>query len=464
MKDQNVLNALLRCEFMPFLYRCMLTLNPGATYMPNWHIDAIACQLQQVLAGDVTRLIINLPPRYLKSLTVSVIFPAFLLGHNPRLKIFGISYGTELSAKHAADFRAIVESTWYRRAFPNMRVFRAAESDVFTTKRGFRKSTSVNAALTGLGGDIFIIDDPQKPVDAQSETQRNATTQWFSNTLRSRLDNKETGIIIVVMQRVHLFDLTGYLTEKSDEWTVLSLPAIAEIDERISIGAGKYYARRAGEALHPKYESLATLQKLRNEVGSDIFAAQYQQAPVPPGGGMIRKQWLRYYEVAPERTYRTKVIQSWDTAAKNGAQNDWSVCTTWLVHEKQFYLLDVTRDRYEYPRLREIATALAERFNPSVIMIEDASTGIALCQDLRQAGTYAIRPIPVERDKIGRLYVQQAKFEAGLVLFPKGALFLPELETELLTFPQGRTDDQVDSISQALAYKAGYDASMSWVL
>lgn len=463
MNEQHLLNALLRSDFKSFLFRCMLTLNPGATFMPNWHIDAIAYQLQRVRAGEITRLIINLPPRYLKSLTVSVIFPAFLLGHNPLLKIFGISYGTELSAKHAADFRAIVESAPYRRAFSNMRISRAAESDIYTTKRGFRKSTSVNAALTGLGGDMFIIDDPQKPVDAQSETQRNSTTQWFSNTLRSRLDNKETGIIILVMQRVHLLDLTGYLTENSDEWTVLSLPAIAEVDEEIAIGPGKYYHRRAGEALHPGYESLATLERLRNEVGSEVFAAQYQQAPVPPGGAMIRKQWLRYYDVAPERTYRTKVIQSWDTAAKNGAQNDWSVCTTWLIHEKHFYLLDVTRGRYEYPRLRETAAALADRFKPSVIMIEDASTGIALAQELRQAGTFAVRPIPVERDKIGRLYVQQAKFEAGLVLFPKAGRFLAELETELLTFPQGKTDDQVDSISQALAYKPGYDASLSWV-
>jgi predicted phage terminase large subunit-like protein len=463
VKERDLFNAVLRSDFKSFLHRCMQTLNPGANFMANWHIEAISYQLQRVRAGEVTRLIINLPPRYLKSLTVSVIFPAFMLGHNPRLKIFGISYGNELSSKHAADFRAIVESSWYRRAFPNMRIARAADSDVKTTQRGYRKSTSVSAALTGMGGDMFIIDDPQKPVDAQSELLRNGVTQWFSNTLRSRLDNKETGVIIVVMQRVHLLDLTGYLTENSDEWTVLSLPAITEVDEQIALGPDQFHVRHAGEALHPAYESLATLERLREEVGSDVFAAQYQQAPVPPGGAMIRKQWLRYYDVAPERTYRTKVIQSWDTAAKNGAQNDWSVCTTWLIHEKHFYLLDVTRGRYEYPRLRETAAALAERFKPSVIMIEDASTGIALAQELRQAGTYAVRPIPVERDKIGRLYVQQSKFEAGLVLFPKSARFLAELETELLTFPQGKTDDQVDSISQALAYKPGYDASLSWV-
>jgi hypothetical protein len=345
MTEQEIVNALLRSDFKSFLHRFMLILNPGAVFLPNWHIDAIAYQLQRIRDGRITRLIINMPPRYLKSLTVSVAFPAFLLGHDPRRKIFGISYGTDLSAKHAADFRAIVESAAYRRAFPNMIVERAANSDVFTTKRGFRKSTSVNAALTGFGGDLFIIDDPQKPEDAQSETLRDTTNQWFFNTLQSRLDNKETGAIIVVAQRVHQHDLTGHLVEHSDGWTVLNLAAIAEDDERIAIGDGKFYRRRVGEALHPKYESRATLEKLRNELGSDIFAAQYQQSPVPPGGAMIRKTWLRYYDSAPERTYQTRVIQSWDTAAKDGAQNDWSVCTTWLVENRNYYLLDVTRGR-----------------------------------------------------------------------------------------------------------------------
>jgi hypothetical protein len=190
MKEQDLLDALLRSDFKSFLHRCVLTLNPGTRFLPNAHIDAIAYLLERVRTGEVTRPIINMPPRYLKSIMVSVAFPAFLLGHNPRLKIICISYGSELSAKHAADFLAIVRSPWYRRLFPSMRVARAAESNVFTTKRGFRRSTSVNAALTGLGGDIFIIDDPQKPTDAQSETLRNSVTQWFSNTLRSRLSQK----------------------------------------------------------------------------------------------------------------------------------------------------------------------------------------------------------------------------------------------------------------------------------
>lgn len=463
-QDQALLDAVLRNDFLSFLRCCMMVLNPGAPFLPNWHLDAIAYQLEQVRAGKIKRLIINLPPRHLKSIMVSVVFPAFLLGHEPHRRIFGISYGSDLSTKHAGDFRSIVQSNRYRRIFPKMRIVRAMESDVHTTQRGFRKATSIYAAITGLGGDTFIIDDPQKPVDAQSDSQRNHINEWFSNTLRSRLDNKAKGTIIVVMQRVHLNDLTGYLIENSDDWTVLSVPAIAETDEEIAVGDGLFHRRRAGKALHPEHEPLGVLEKLRAEMGSDIFAAQYQQSPVPPGGAMIRRAWLRYYDRPPERSYRAKVIQSWDTAAKDGAQNDWSVCTTWLLYEKHFYLLDLTRGRYEYPRLRSTALALAQRFKPDAILIEDASTGIALAQELRQAATYAIKPIPVERDKVGRLYVQQAKFEAGLVLFPKGASFLPTLEAELLAFPQAKTDDQVDSISQALAYKSsGYDSTMSWV-
>lgn len=310
----------------------------------------------------------------------------------------------------------------------------------------------------------MIIDDPQKPADAQSESQRNQLNQWFSNTLLSRLDNKQKGIIIVVMQRVHLYDLTGYLTENLHGWTVLSLPAIAELDETFDIGRGELYHRKAGEALHAEYETLPSLERMRLEMGSDIFSAQYQQAPVPQGGAMIRREWFRYYDVLPEQSYRTKIIQSWDTAAKDGAHNDWSVCTTWLISEKKFYLMDVTRGRYEYPQLKETAIRLAKRYEPRVILIEDASTGTALAQELKQAGTFAVRAVPVERDKKGRVYVQEAKFEAGSVHFPKIAPWLPALETELLTFPQGKNDDQVDSVTQALAFGTrGYDSSLSWV-
>ncbi len=462
--DLEAFDAVLRTDFVSFLRRCSATLNPGVPFKMNWHIAAMAYQLEEVRAGRITRLIVNMPPRNLKSITFSVALPAFLLGHNPRLKIFGISYGNDLSAKHASDFRSIVTSDWFLRAFPGTRMSRWADSDAYTTSRGFRRATSINSALTGLGGDCFIIDDPQKPVDAQSDDKRNHLNQWFSNTLLSRLDDKRKGSIILVMQRVHMNDLTGFLTENSDDWTVLSLPAIAEAEERIAIGGSNFHLRHAGEALHPEREPIAVLEKLRTELGSHVFAAQYQQAPVPAGGLMIRRTWLRYYDIAPERTYGAKIIQSWDTAAKTGAHNDWSVCTTWLLVNHNYYLLDVTRGRYEYPALRDTALAIAKRYKPDTILIEDASTGIALGQELKRISSLAVRMIPVEHNKVGRLFIQQAKFEAGLVHFPRNASFMADLEAELLSFPEGKTDDRVDSISQALAYKQfGYDTSFKWV-
>jgi predicted phage terminase large subunit-like protein len=222
--------------------------------------------------------------------------------------------------------------------------------------------------------------------------------------------------------------------------------------------------RRPGEVLHPEREPREVLDNMLREQGPDIFSAQYQQEPVPPGGALIKREWLRYYRQAPERDYEVTVIQSWDTAAKDGAQNDWSVCTTWMIIGNVFYLLDLTRGRYEYPLLRRTAIALAERYKPDAILIEDTSTGIALAQELGEILTYPVDPIPINRDKRGRLYIHQAQFAAGLVLFPEGADFLPALEMELLTFPQGKNDDQVDSISQALSYEpSGYDSSMRWV-
>ena len=267
------------------------------------------------------------------------------------------------------------------------------------------------------------------------------------------------------MQRVHQQDLTGHLLENSTGWEHLCLPAIAEVDERIAIGPQEYHHRAPGDVLQPEREPLAVLDSIRREMGSEHFAAQYQQAPVPAGGAMIYRKWLRYYDVLPTRTYQTKVIISWDTAAKAGSQNDFSVCTVWMiVNNQDYYLVDMVRGRFDYPKLRETALVLAKRWQPYRILVEDASTGIALAQELKHLGTYVVKAVPVERDKVGRVYVQQIKFESGCVRFPRNAPFMVDVEAELLSFPQGRTDDIVDSIVQALAYKpTGYDTTLSWV-
>lgn len=317
----------------------------------------------------------------------------------------------------------------------------------------------MGGTLTGRGGDLIIIDDPLKPIDALSDVKRSGVNEWMANTVLSRLDDKKTGAIVIVMQRVHLDDLTGFVRGLSDDWTVLSLPAIADVDETIPLTRGEFYHRRAGEVLSPLREPMNVLEQLRRQLGSDLFYAQYQQSPVPPGGAMIKRHWVQRYREAPMFQSSKFIIQSWDTAAKGGPDNDWSVCTTWLhTSDCQWYLLDLWRGRLDYPGLKAKVEDLARFWDADEILVEEAGTAIALLDELRLRvpGIIGIKP---ERDKETRMSIASAKFEAKQVHFPEGAAWLAELEAELFSFPGSKHDDQVDSISQAL----NNDKSDLWI-
>ena len=453
VSEERKFQALLRADFRVFIHKVFNTLSPGQTYVLSWHIEAIADRLERVRRGEIQRLIINLPPRSLKSITSSVAFPAFVLGHSPSRRIICVSYSGDLAKKHSNDFRALIESHWYRAAFPATRIgpFKDSETEIEFTARGFRLATSVGGTLTGRGGDIIVIDDPLKPDDALSETKRSAANQWFANTLLSRLDDKRTGAIVIVMQRVHMDDLTGFLLSQSNEWELLSLPAIAQFEETIPLGDGRLHRRRFGEALSPEREPLHVLEALKLQIGSDPFSAQYQQAPAPPGGAMIKRRWVRRYgDELPAPAEQLMTVQSWDTASKGGPDNDWSVCTTWiLTRRKRWYLLDVWRRRVDYPALKAAVRSLAKQWSARRVLVEDAVTGTALVQELREEiwGIIAVKPVG---DKASRMAVASAKFEVGQVFLPERADWLPDLEAELFAFPGARHDDQCDSISQAL--------------
>jgi predicted phage terminase large subunit-like protein len=450
----RIVEALVRNDFRAFVHKGFVTLSPGQPYFRSWHVDAIAWQLERVRRGELRRLIINMPPRSLKSITASVAFPAFLLGHDPSRRVICVSYSGDLAKKHSNDFRAVVESPWYRLAFPNARIgpSKNTETEIELTARGFRLATSVGGTLTGRGGDIIVIDDPLKPDDAMSEAKRTAANQWFTNTLLSRLDDKRTGAIVVVMQRVHIDDLTGFLLSQSEEWEVLSLPAIAYSDEAIPISAERSYHRKAGEALSPEREPLHVLEALKLQIGSDPFSAQYQQSPAPPGGAMVKRHWVKRYSELPPESERLFILQSWDTASKGGPDNDWSVCTTWIfTRNKRCYLVDVWRQRVDYPTLKANAVRLTTIWKPRRVLVEDAGAGTSLVQELRSniAGIIAVKP---EGDKASRMSVASARFEAQQVFLPERAPWLPDLEAELFAFPGSRHDDQCDSISQALMH------------
>ena len=449
--DARLLRALLRQNFNAFVEKAFTTLAPGQAFVPGWHMRAIGWQLERVRRGEIRRLIVNLPPRSLKSIMASVAFPAFLLGHDPTQRIICVSYSGDLARKHANDFRALMEASWYRDLFPGARIGRKdSETEIELTARGFRLATSVGGTLTGRGAQLLVIDDPLKPEDALSEAKRGAANEWFRTTLMSRLDDKRTGTIVIVMQRVHVDDLAGFVLSLSDDWTVLNLPAIAEIDEDIRLSATQVHHRRAGDVLSPEREPLWVLEALRQQLGSDAFSAQYQQAPAPPGGAMIKRAWVRRYSELPPKVDQYLTLQSWDTASKGGPDNDLSVCTTWIVtKDKRWFLVDVWRGRVDYPALKANVHGLAKKWGVRRVLVEDAGAGTALVQELKReiSGIIGVTPIG---DKVTRMAVASAKFEAGQVLLPERATWLPDLEAELFAFPGARHDDQCDSISQAL--------------
>lgn len=451
----QLFRATLRNDFVPFIHRCFITVDPGTTYRHNWHIEAIAFQLDRIRRGEIHRLMINVPPRYMKSICTSVAFPAYVLGHDPTRRIVAASYSQELSAKLSRDCRAVMESAWYKATFPGTRLnpSKSGVTEFETTARGYRLATSVGGSVTGRGGNLLIIDDPLKPEDAHSEVKRVGTNNWYDSTMSSRLDQKTEDAIVIVAQRLHCDDLIGHLLERDPSWTVLNLPAIAVVTEDIPIGDGLFHHREVGDLLHPEREPQSTLDEIKLQQGSLTFSAQYQQAPVPAGGALVQRAWLETYAVAPVRQQGDRIVQSWDTACKAGLMNDYSVCTTWLVRNKRYYLLHVLRVRKDFPALKKQIVSHAQAYGARSVLIEDAGSGIGLIQELKREGALHIVKITPERDKLSRLEACTAAMEAGHVLIPESAPWLADYLNELLAFPNGKYDDQVDSTSQFLTYE-----------
>jgi predicted phage terminase large subunit-like protein len=427
----------------------------------------MATKLEACRQGKIRRLIINVPPRNLKSHCSTIAFVAWWFGHNPAGHVICASYGQDLADKLARDCRTVMLSSWYQKLFPTRLSSRQAVHDFTTTAQGTRLATSVGGVLTGRGADLILIDDPLKPDDALSEPRRKAVNEWYNNTLLSRLNDKATGCIIIIMQRLHQDDLVGHVLEQ-EPWDVLSFPAIAEQGETHvieSVLGTRLFTRRAGEALHPVRETLQTLAGIRQTMTEYNFAAQYQQSPLPLGGAMVKTAWLKYYEPGelPDRFSGT--VQSWDTANKATDLSDFSVCTTWGARDGRFYLLDVFRRRLNYPELKRAARELAQRYRPTSILIEDKASGTPLAQDLRSDGIVGIKPYepPAGTDKIMRLHLQTALFENGHVLLPRHASWLADYVAELTGFPGTKFDDQVDSTTQALQFlKEGSDKAEMW--
>jgi predicted phage terminase large subunit-like protein len=389
----------------------------------------------------------------MKSIMVSVAFTAWTLGQDPAKRIIAVSYADELARKLAIDTWTVMQRDWYRVLFPAMQPRSTVQRrhEFVTSQHGYRFASGIGGAVLGRGGDLIVIDDPIKALDALSEAERRRVWEFYNGTLCTRLDDKQNGAIVIIMQRLHMDDLVGHLLDLEGEaWEVVSIPAIATEDKtfRLSDAPGDIYFRPAGEVLHKEREPMHVLEEIRRAQGSLNFSAQYQQAPVPPGGNVIRRDWLRYYTTPPTRFDR--VIVSWDTASTLSETSDWSVGTVWGAVGLDFYLLDVFRERLESPDLRRAIISLHKKSGAAATLIEETELGRALAQDLHRTRHLRALTLRPDRDKLARLLAQAARYEAGQVHVPENAPWLATYLNELLGFPNAHHDDQVDSTSQAL--------------
>lgn len=453
--DESVLRQLLSTRFFLFTMKAFEMLH-SEPFQASPHVRAICHALEKVASGETTRLLITVPPRHGKSICTSVALPAWMMGLHPSLKIMVASYGSDLANTHARHFRQVVTSPLYKKVFPNMRIEVGGNrlDEQLTTKGGSRKAVSLGGSVTGHGADLIIVDDLLKAMDAISPAERQRCKDFYEQTLISRLNDKQRGRIIVIQQRLHEDDLPGHLIA-SGAFEHLNLPAIAIRDERIPIGFGEYHQRRKGTALWPEREPTEVLEKLRLQMGNFAFASQYQQDPTPPGGNRIKWEWFNLHDLEdPRREDFEYVAQSWDTGMSAEPTSDFSVGTTWGLRDGNWFLIDRVRERLDFPDLKRRIWREADRWQADIVLIEYAASGIPLLQQLREDSNQGWRFMPMQprQEKSLRVEAQTARMETGRYLLPAKGHWLEEFRRELTAFPNGRYDDQVDSMVQFIEW------------
>lgn len=449
--DENIFYYLLQNNLSAYIQKVFNTLNPSTNYLHNWHIDAIADYLQAVQDKEICKLIINMPPRFMKSIAVSVAWTTYLLGHKPSTQIICASFASTLAENLSVQSRNVMTSGWYKKVF-GTKIAEGENKKMWftTTERGHRYATSVGATVTGFGGDFLILDDPLNPEEASSDTMRRRCNQWISETFLTRANNPKDHALVLVMQRLHEDDPSGLLFGMKDDlgdFEHLILPA--EFEKKTVIITPKHtFIKEENELLHPERFGEKEVKEKRMLMGAYAYAGQYLQRPSPIGGGIIKRHWFKPFEIRPFKF--DHLIHSWDTAIKANAGSDYSVCTVWGVNGDGYYLLDVWRGQVEYPELKQKCLFLTQRDKPDYILIEDKASGQSLIQDLRASSRMAIYPIMPHRDKVTRASSITPLIESGNVFIDQSAYWVSGFLNECDMFPNGKNDDMVDSMSQFL--------------
>ena len=451
MPPFDVARALCASNLFACAHTAFGILYPGARFHAALYLRALCHQLERLERGEIHRLLIILPPRHLKSFCTSIVFPVWVQGRNPSAKIITASYGASLAEDFSWQSRRLMEHELIRAIFPKLEIDRkkASVADLRTTAGGQRIATSVGGPMTGKGGKLFILDDPSKAEDVASDAHRDKVWEWFSGSALMRLDERKDARVVVVAQRLHQDDLPGRLIQ-TGLWEKLELPAIEVRDREIALPDGTFWTRSKGDILLPDHMDLDELNALRLEIGQAKFEAQYQQSPIPSGGIIVKPEWFETIPSNLRPSGYEAILQSWDTASVPGESNDYSVCTTWGLVGNCIDLLDVYRQKRLQPDLLRDAEELHEKWKPHVVVVETVGAGVGFYEHLRRELRSGVRDHTPKIAKDVRLSEQSPKIEAGYVRLPTFAHWKEAFIAEAAAFPNGKYDDQVDSMSQAL--------------
>jgi len=445
----DVVGELCRRNLSDFIKHAWHIIEPATEYRHNWHIELLCEHLAQV-PEQTRRLIINVPPRQMKSILVSVMWPCWLWLRQPSLRMVFCSYSDGLSTKHSVDRRTIIESEWYQRIWRGVKLAGTTKAEVHNTARGVMTATSVGGTLTGKGGDIIVIDDPMDPKRALSNAERESANRWIDLTLTTRLNNPKTGAIVLIMQRLHTDDTTGHLLQRGEwEHVVVPSPASEDTEYRFPV-SGRVVKRVAGQPMWPEREDVDDLEAKRRSMGRWGFSGQYEQRPSPLGGGIIKRDWFKYYDRL-DIDMVPRIVQSWDMTFKQEGTS--YVCgQVWGADGPKRYLLDRVRRRMGFVETTQAVLDAVKRWpRTQCVLVEDKANGPAVIDMLRSRIPILV-PYNPKGDKVERAQAASPQIEAGNVYLPAAAPWVEEFLHEVTNFPRSEHDDQVDAMAQALLY------------
>lgn len=436
-----------------FVKQAWRVVEPATPFVDGRHIEVICDALQECDPTDtegIKALLVNIPPRHMKSLLVCVFWPAWLWGpaNKPHIRFLFSSYSQQLAIRDNLKCRRLITSPWYQANWGDR--FRLTGDQNQKTKyendkSGYRLVTSPESGATGEGGDVVVCDDPHNVKEAPSETQRQATIEWWDQTMSTRLNDQDRGVFVVIGQRVHEADLSGHLI-KQGGYTHICMPA--EYEAKHPHPDPRDWRTEDGELLWPERVTAKHLATFKKKLGSYGYAGQFQQRPAPAEGGIFKRAWMRLYDRLPPRL--DKQIQYWDMAFKDHKDNSFVCGQVWGRLGADFYLIDLIRGHYDFPASQRAVISVSAKHPQSTgKYVEDKANGPAIISSLRDKIPGLIAD-PVKGSKEARAAAVSPLFEAGNVHLPRFAPWLEDYIAELCSFPNAADDDQVDATSGAL--------------